>query len=269
MWVATLARLTEQLDQGNVAERLYRRYAALATISDGRRTLAAFLGRHGRVNDALDALAPLWSQTRDVEALAGTCFQLIVAAEKTVDDAQFERVAAWLNEAIKRNNNSARLVLILGNLRTEQKHLEDVQKLYRQVVDQVSQSDLSQSDRNVLLANGTIILRGSQPFTMVRQKMGLLRSTGRFRWLVTRPTCSTRGASSTCAWARPKTRSTTLKARLATALRRRGYSIFLRHISKPIKRTSPRGSCEKPRPRGLTAIAGPCTGLSARPIKSC
>ena len=56
----TLARLAEELGQIDLAERLLRQAVPQADRAQNRLTLAAFLGRHGRVKEGVDLCEPLW-----------------------------------------------------------------------------------------------------------------------------------------------------------------------------------------------------------------
>ena len=55
--IETLAELAEKLDRFDIAEPLYRRYAALLKPRDGTIVLALFLGRNGHVKEALDSVS--------------------------------------------------------------------------------------------------------------------------------------------------------------------------------------------------------------------
>ncbi len=77
---------------------------------------------------------------------------MIGSSDKTVDDAQFERVADWLNQAIKQNRNSVDLVLTLADLRAEQRRFDDAQALYRECLDLVNGSALPPAQKNRMLA---------------------------------------------------------------------------------------------------------------------
>ena len=68
--IRSLADLAEKLDRFDIAEQLYRRYAALPNPQDGKIVLAQFLGRRGHVKEALDLCEPLWANPRTVELAA-------------------------------------------------------------------------------------------------------------------------------------------------------------------------------------------------------
>ena len=77
------------------------------THEDGTLTLALFLGRRGRVKDALDVFEPLWAQTANAEAVAAACLDVLASFENPPDPAQFDRVTGWLEQAIKQKKDSA------------------------------------------------------------------------------------------------------------------------------------------------------------------
>ena len=62
--IRSLAELAEKLGRFDIAEQLYRRYAALPNTRDGKIVLAMFLGRHGHIKEALDLCEPLWANPR-------------------------------------------------------------------------------------------------------------------------------------------------------------------------------------------------------------
>ncbi len=151
-FLKTLATLAEQLDHLEVADRLYRQYAEQPKIPDGTITLAQFLGRHGQVKEALDLLAPLWGEGGNTETAASACARVIATSDKTADDTQLERVAGWLDQAIKQNENLVQLVLMLADACAKQRRLDDAQALYRQALERIAESTLSPSDKSKTLA---------------------------------------------------------------------------------------------------------------------
>ena len=99
--VRTLADLAEKLGRFDIAEPLYRRYAALPNPRDGAIVQALFLGRHGQVKDALDLCEPLWANPENVETVAAACVEVITSSNDAPDQVQVDRVAGWLEQAIK------------------------------------------------------------------------------------------------------------------------------------------------------------------------
>ncbi len=191
----TLATLAEQLDRLDTADRLFRQYAELPQIPDGTTTLAQFLGRQGRVNEALNLLAPLWGEGGDPDAVATASFRVIAAGDKPVDDAQFERVAGWLDQAIKQNGNSVHLVFTLADLRTNETRLT----MRKHFTGNPSTGSLRARYRHPIRAGclpwPTIIWPGSRRSKTARERTLWWISTARSSLSVPGPTCSTHEAS--------------------------------------------------------------------------
>ena len=59
--IKKLAELAENFGRLELAERIYSRYASVPGIRDGKIVMAMFLGRHSRINDALDLCESLWA----------------------------------------------------------------------------------------------------------------------------------------------------------------------------------------------------------------
>ena len=97
-------------------------------------------------------MAPLWREDGDAEAVGAACYEALVSTDKRADDAQFERVAGWLDQAIKQNRNSVHLVFTLADLRSKQRRFDDAQTLYRESLERVAESTLSPSDKSKMLA---------------------------------------------------------------------------------------------------------------------
>jgi tetratricopeptide (TPR) repeat protein len=148
-----LAKLAEQLDHFKVAERLYRQYAALPKVRDGAITIAGFLGRSGRVKEGLDLLEPLWSQNHDPEAVGVACLQVLMYSKKRAEDAQFNRVAGWLERAIDQKRNATSLLFSLGVVREEARRFDEAQSLYREVIERVDRIQPARPDEIELLAS--------------------------------------------------------------------------------------------------------------------
>ena len=98
--------MAEKLGRFDIAEQLYRQYAALPNTRDGKIVLALFLGRHGHVKEALDLCEPLWANPRNVETVAATCIEVVTSSNDPPDPVQVDRVAGWLEQAIKQKNDS-------------------------------------------------------------------------------------------------------------------------------------------------------------------
>jgi cellulose synthase operon protein C len=134
--VKTLAELAEALDRFDIAEPLYRRYTALLKPRDGAINLALFLGRNGHIKEALDLCEPLWANPDPVEGVARACVQVVISSNDAPDQVQVDRVAGWLEQAIKQRRDSIVLLAALGNCRERQKRYDDAMTLYESVIKQ-------------------------------------------------------------------------------------------------------------------------------------
>jgi tetratricopeptide (TPR) repeat protein len=136
----TLAALAEKLDLYDLADQLFRQYSDLPNTPDGSMSLAMFLGRRGRIKEALDRFEPFWAQAKDPEAVASACVQVMSASNDPPDPAQVDRVAVCLEQALQRKKDSTFLLLTLANYREQQKRYDDAKALYRLVVEKLSQA---------------------------------------------------------------------------------------------------------------------------------
>ena len=120
--LVTLADLAEKLGQMNLAEELYRRLATVPGIVSGKRPLAAFLGRCGRTNEALDICEPLWANPSEVQVVAITCIDILFGSDThphTPDPSQIKRVAGWFKRVLAQPSQQRPnpfLFVGLGNL---------------------------------------------------------------------------------------------------------------------------------------------------------
>jgi tetratricopeptide (TPR) repeat protein len=134
--VRTLAEEAEKLARFDIAEPLYRRFTALMKPRDGAITLALFLGRNGHVKEALDLCKPLWANPESVEEVARACVEVVISSNDPPDQVQVDRVAGWLEQAIKQKRDSTTLLTALGNCRERQTRYDDAMTLYESVTKQ-------------------------------------------------------------------------------------------------------------------------------------
>ena len=132
--IKQLAELAENLGRLELSEQLYRRYASVRGIRDGKIVMALFLGRQGRINDALDLCESLWADPGNVETVARACINLILTTNARPDSPQVGRVANWLEQAIKQKTDSPLLLVGLGNCRERQEAYDAAKALYERVI---------------------------------------------------------------------------------------------------------------------------------------
>jgi cellulose synthase operon protein C len=150
--IGSLAQLAEKLNRSDVAEQLYRRFAALLTPQDGVIVQAKFLGRHGRVKEALDLCEPLWANPQNVEPAARACIEVLTASNDPPDPTQVDRVIGWLEQAIKQQNGSALLLAALANCRERQGKYDQAKTLYENATKQNTPNTPASSSTNSTIA---------------------------------------------------------------------------------------------------------------------
>lgn len=129
------AGLAEDLGEIDLAQRLFKLNATASSRLQDRTAYAAFLGRQGRIKEALDVCEPLWTSTPDPRGLVSTVLGALFPAKAEPDPAQVERVGRWVERSIQQNPKSTLFLIALGNIRERQKHYADAEKLYRQAID--------------------------------------------------------------------------------------------------------------------------------------
>ena len=132
--LGTLADLAEKMEQFDLAEKLYRRLAALPGISvQGKLVSAAFLGRHEHTKDALDICEPLWKDTREIERVAVTCIGILFGSNNNPyapDPMQLNRVAGWFAQATAEPKARTAMVLQV-RIERARKGIDQAVKLIR------------------------------------------------------------------------------------------------------------------------------------------
>ena len=163
-----LAVMAEALGRFELAEKLYQGIVnRWPDLPQGKMSLIAFLGRRGRVKDALDLCEPLWKAAREPEVLARLSLGVLFAASNSKapnskDPAQISRVANWLEQAVAKNPKSTTLLLGLGNLREQQARYPDAEDLYKRTIANGDRGGISHNNLAWLMAlkdrNGTAAL---------------------------------------------------------------------------------------------------------------
>lgn len=123
-----LAELLDKIGLTKPAEELYRKNAERSGQPADLLSLAHFVARHGRLDEALD-LCERASKGCDEELLGQAAVAVLYANPPAT--AQIQRVDGWLQAAIGRHPKSAQLAFDLANLRTLEGRFDDAVELYR------------------------------------------------------------------------------------------------------------------------------------------
>jgi cellulose synthase operon protein C len=130
------AYLAEDLGQDDLAQRLFKLNATSSSRIQDRLAYAAFLGRQGRIKDALDVCEPLWTAMPNPEILVSTVMNVLFASKVQPDAAEVERVNGWVERSIQQNPKSTLFLIAMGNIRERQKRYADAEALYRRAIAQ-------------------------------------------------------------------------------------------------------------------------------------
>ena len=103
-----------------------------------------------QLDKALDLCKPLWANPRTVELAATTCVGVI--GSSNADRRQVDRVAGWLEDAIKQKTDSAILAIGLANCRERQELYDEAKTLYEGVIKQSLRNAAAPSEPNNLVA---------------------------------------------------------------------------------------------------------------------
>lgn len=128
------ARLAEDLEQDDLAERLFKLNATASSRLQDRLAYVAFLGRRGRIKEALDVCEPLWTSTPNPGVLVSTVLDVLFSAKTELDAAQVDRVSRWVERSIQQNPKSSLFLIAMGNIRERQNRYADAEALYRQAI---------------------------------------------------------------------------------------------------------------------------------------
>ena len=131
-----LAKLAEDLEQFDLAERLFRQLTERSGRVQNRLALATFLGRRGKTKEALDECERLWAGNTNPEELVQSTLEALYSGGGQHDPAQVERVAAWIQKGLEQKPKSSILIIAMANLRERQGRFQDAEALYRRAIDQ-------------------------------------------------------------------------------------------------------------------------------------
>jgi tetratricopeptide (TPR) repeat protein len=128
--VRPVAALLDQIDQTAAAGEMYEHYVAQSKDPQAVLVLAAFLGRHDRLSEALALCEKAW-KTCPPEAVSGACVVILHEAKSGLTGAP--RVSAWIEQAIDRNPDKTGLLTDLAAVRRLQGRHQDAVELLRKI----------------------------------------------------------------------------------------------------------------------------------------
>jgi tetratricopeptide (TPR) repeat protein len=128
-----VAALLEALDQKSAAEEMYRQLNAGSDQPEYRLALASYLGRSGKVGEALELCDQAAAKSSKPEAVAAVRVAILRAGQPT--PAQVEQVAKRLTAALDKEPKSSVLRLLLADLRDFQGRFAEALALYQRVLE--------------------------------------------------------------------------------------------------------------------------------------
>src|SRR5207249_10064403 len=129
------------------AENCYRQY--VLRHPEKTLLLAAFLGRQGRLKEALDVCSTAWQKCPATEVALTTMFLL---HQGPFEAAQYDRVDGWLKEPMAKEPKALMLMVFQADLRLLQGRYLDAVSLYRQVLEQDSRNPTALNNLSWILA---------------------------------------------------------------------------------------------------------------------
>ena len=128
--VGPVAQLLENIDQAEAAERMYRKFVGLAQKPEASLVLAGFLGRQGRIDEALDLCERAW-QACDPELVSNATVRILFGG--SASDEQFRRGANQIEKATHNNPQLISLQFDLANVLSIWGRPEDALAIYRKL----------------------------------------------------------------------------------------------------------------------------------------
>ena len=127
-----VASLLEELGQFQAADEMYRKYVELSPEKDAVLQLISFLGRRKKHAEAIDLCEKSWD-TIETRLLALVAMATIRNAKEQGHHVQ--QIEQRLKLALKDDPKSLPLLLILADLRDYQGQYEQVEKIYRRMLE--------------------------------------------------------------------------------------------------------------------------------------
>ncbi|MDG3008115.1 tetratricopeptide repeat protein [Paludisphaera mucosa] len=131
-----IGALAENLGLLDMAEGVFKRNAVSSARLPDQLEYAAFLGRRGRVKEALDVCEPLWKASPNPEPVAPTVISVLLSSHEYKDAVQIARVSGWIERSLEQKPNSPLLIIALGTIRDREQRYSEAVELYRRAVGQ-------------------------------------------------------------------------------------------------------------------------------------
>lgn len=129
-----LGGLAEKVGLLDEAEALLKRNATASARLEDQLEYAAFLGRRGRIKDALDVCEPLWKATPNPEPVTPTVISILLSEQTYHDPDQVARVSGWIERTLEQKPDASLLTIALGTIRDRQERYSEAVELYRKAL---------------------------------------------------------------------------------------------------------------------------------------
>jgi len=144
-----VAGLLEALGQKSAAEEIYRQLSAGSDRPEYRLALAGYLGRNGKIGEALELCDQAAAKARP-EAVASVRVAILRTGKPT--QAQVEQVAERLTAALDKEPKSSVLRLLLADLRDFQGRFPEALALYQRVLEAEPNNPVANNNMAMLVA---------------------------------------------------------------------------------------------------------------------
>lgn len=174
--IRDVAFLLEELEQFHEAKKLLVDFAD--RVPAGSLALAAFLGRRGTVDEALDQCEAALDKAPATTTLS-TAVEVLRENRASVTPTHFERVARWFDRAKQEAPNSKPLQLHLASFLDLRGSYDELVKVYREFL---ARDDVSDQERAVVYNNLAFVLAagkgsGEEALEMINSAIRVLGPT--------------------------------------------------------------------------------------------
>jgi tetratricopeptide (TPR) repeat protein len=161
-YIRTVAIVMDQVGLTNKAEELYREYMEYQPAS-GSLQLAAFLGRDGRLDEALDLLEPRITEhalrPEDRQNVLQSLSDVLHGKPNRIQPRHLERVKGWLVQLLREDPESIPLLLQFADFQLVTGQDDRAEKTYR---DALARSDISSVQRGIASNDLAFVLATQQ-----------------------------------------------------------------------------------------------------------